>query len=155
LLFACGVIQPASQVCIRSIKDKETAVRNLIYIVSEDIQLSNHIQKFLTRQDYELRFFDNSNSLYNTFIHKRCTIAIIDLDTPGIDNIAVHAKIRQASNLPMILLVSNFPGQEYVLGLSMERDIYLAKPFSDIQLFTYIRALVIKVYFEGRGIIPG
>jgi len=133
-------------------------MNDLIYIVSEDIQLSNHIKQFLAKQGYEWHFFENSDKLYEAFLHKKCALAIIDMDISDSDNFAVCAKIRQFSSLPIIIITSENPDEDYiyedyVFGMSLGVDVYLTKPFSDIKLLTHIRTLLIEANV-GRQKIP-
>ena len=120
---------------------------NLIYIVSEDIQRSNHIKQFLAKQGYEWYFFENSDKLYEAFLLKKCALAIIDMDISDSDNFAVCAKIRQFSSLPIMLITSENPDEDYiyedyVFGMSLGIDAYLTKPLNDIKLLSHIRTLL-------------
>jgi len=132
-------------------------MNNLVYIVSEDIQFSNHIKQFLAKQGYEWYFFENSDKLYEAFLHKKCALAIIDMDISDSDNFAVCAKIRQFSSLPIILITGensdeDYIYEDYVFDMSLGVDAYLTKPFSDIKLLTHIRALLTKVRVDACGL---
>ena len=125
-------------------------MNNLVYIIVEDNQPSSHIKQFLEGQGYELRFFENCDKLYEAYQHKKCILAIMDMDVSNSDNFAVCAKIRQTSSVPIILITSessdeNYIFENHIFGMSFGVDVYLKKPFSDITLLTYIRTLLEEV----------
>jgi len=102
----------------------------------------------LGKQGYEWHFFENSYKLYETFRHKKCVLAIIDMDISNSDDFVMCTKIKRTSSLPIILITGENSDEDYIyedyaLGTSLGIDVYLTKPFSELKLLTHIRTLLI------------
>ena len=120
-------------------------MNNLIYIAYGDIQVSRSIQMLLENEGYEVRFFENSDKLYEAFLYKKCCLVIMDIDAPGSDGLVICAKIKQLMDLPIIVLTGQESDERYIFGITMGINTYLTKPFSHIKLIAHTRALLFKL----------
>ncbi|MEV3987564.1 response regulator transcription factor [Streptomyces sp. NPDC049837] len=68
-------------------------------------------------------------------------IVLLDLGLPDMDGIDVCRRIRQVSQVPIIMLTARGEEADRVVGLEMGADDYLAKPFSMRELIARIRAV--------------
>ncbi|MFE2441385.1 response regulator transcription factor [Streptomyces sp. NPDC059426] len=68
-------------------------------------------------------------------------IVLLDLGLPDMDGIDVCRRIRQVSDVPIIMLTARGEEADRVLGLELGADDYLAKPFSMRELIARIRAV--------------
>ena len=57
-------------------------------------------------------------------------LALMDIMMPGMDGITAMAKLREFSNIPVILLTAKSEDSDKILGLSVGADDYITKPFS-------------------------
>jgi DNA-binding response OmpR family regulator len=67
---------------------------------------------------------------------------LLDVMMPGLDGLAVCKKIRQKSNIPLVMLTAKGDETDRVVGLEMGADDYVAKPFSPRELLARIRAVL-------------
>src|SRR5688572_8174103 len=67
---------------------------------------------------------------------------LLDIMMPGMDGLSVLRKIRETSDLPIIMLTAKGDETDRVVGLELGADDYLAKPFSPRELLARLRALV-------------
>ena len=70
------------------------------------------------------------------------SLIILDLMLPGIDGFEVCRRIRQFSNVPILMLTAKGRDVEKVKGLELGADDYLTKPFSFVELLARVRALL-------------
>lgn len=70
------------------------------------------------------------------------TLVILDLMLPGIDGIEVCRRLRQFSNVPVLMLTAKGREVDKVKGLELGADDYLTKPFSFVELLARVRALL-------------
>ena len=119
-------------------------MNNLVYIADGDIVIRQIIQTFLQKEGFEVECFATGDKLYEAFEKKPCNLVILDLEMYGSDGFIISAKIRQHSNLPIIMLTARESEEDYVFGISLGIDAYLTKPFSPAKLIAHIRALLIK-----------
>jgi DNA-binding response OmpR family regulator len=67
---------------------------------------------------------------------------LLDIMMPGIDGLGVLRKIRETSDLPVIMLTAKGDETDRVVGLELGADDYLPKPFSPRELLARLRAVV-------------
>ena len=61
-------------------------------------------------------------------------LILMDIMMPGMDGIAATAKIREMSNVPIILLTAKSEDSDKVLGLNIGADDYITKPFNPVEV---------------------
>lgn len=69
-------------------------------------------------------------------------VVILDVMMPGMDGLEVLRRLRQTSNVPVIMLTARGDEADRIVGLELGADDYLPKPFSPRELLARIRALV-------------
>jgi DNA-binding response OmpR family regulator len=69
-------------------------------------------------------------------------IALVDLMLPGMDGFEVCRSLRQASNIPIIMVTARTDSHDVVAGLEAGADDYISKPFVAKELSARIRALL-------------
>ena len=73
---------------------------------------------------------------------------LLDVMMPGIDGLEVCRRIRQKSNVPVLMLTAKGDETDRVVGLEIGADDYIAKPFSPRELLARIRAVIRRVQPE-------
>jgi DNA-binding response OmpR family regulator len=94
--------------------------------------------------------------------HVVCDLVILDIMMPELDGFQVLRKIRESSNVPVIMLSAKGKVADRVVGLELGADDYLAKPFEPKELLARIQsilrrttssnALVDIIHFEGLSL---
>ncbi|SDM78851.1 response regulator transcription factor [Acetanaerobacterium elongatum] len=74
--------------------------------------------------------------LENTEIH----LILMDIMMPELDGIAATARLRESSNIPVILLTAKSEDTDKVLGLNIGADDYITKPFNPVELLARVKA---------------
>jgi DNA-binding response OmpR family regulator len=70
---------------------------------------------------------------------------LLDVMMPGIDGLEVCRRIRQKSNIPVLMLTAKGDETDRVVGLEIGADDYIAKPFSPRELLARLRAVIRRV----------
>ena len=110
-----------------------------ILIVEDDQEINNLICDALKKENYNVvQALDGRQALekYNNNIQ----LVILDLMLPYVDGIEVLRKIREKSNLPVIILSAKDEEADKVIGLSMGADDYIIKPFFVRELTARVKA---------------
>lgn len=71
-----------------------------------------------------------------------CTLIILDIMMPDLDGFSVLQKIRQTSNVPVLMLTAKSGEEDKVSGLRIGADDYLTKPFSINELMARVNSLI-------------
>jgi len=119
-------------------------VSSLIYIADDEITSRQTIRAFLEKEGFQVECFENGDMLFSAFQQNACELVILDILVPRDDSFMIVAKIRQISNLPIIMLAEEDCEEDYIFGISLGVDAYLIKPFSHAKLIAHVRALLIK-----------
>lgn len=73
---------------------------------------------------------------------KSIDLIILDLMLPKIDGLAVCQKIREFSNVPIVMLTAKNEDMDKILGLEYGADDYLTKPFNILELKARVKAVL-------------
>ena len=117
-----------------------TAMR--ILVVEDERQLARHITRALERHGHSLRAEPDGILGLQSALANPPDLVVLDLNLPGLDGLAVLAKLRSA-NSPARVLILTARGEveDRVKGLKSGADDYLAKPFSVDELIARVEAL--------------
>ncbi len=75
-------------------------------------------------------------------------LVVLDLILPSLDGVEVCRRLRQASQVPIIMLTARSEEADRIAGLETGADDYLPKPFSFRELLAHIRALLRRVALD-------
>ncbi|EAC8904411.1 response regulator transcription factor, partial [Listeria monocytogenes] len=96
---------------------------------------------FFMKEEIDATFVHDGKQGYEAFFKDEYDIAIIDLMLPNMDGMTICRKIREVSDVPIIILTAKESESDQVLGLEMGADDYVTKPFSPLTLMARIKAV--------------
>jgi DNA-binding response OmpR family regulator len=113
-----------------------------VLVVDDDPSTRSMIIDYLG--DHEIRVTALANGREIADVMKRETIdlVVLDLRMPGEDGMQIARRLREDSQLPIIMLTGVKDEADRVMGLELGADDYLTKPFSPRELLARIRALL-------------
>ena len=111
-----------------------------VLICDDQPDIVNALKNYLAPEGYQLfEAFTGQEALEivrNTDIH----LILMDVMMPGMDGITATAKIREHSNVPIILLTAKSETEDKVLGLNVGADDYITKPFVPVEVLARVRS---------------
>ncbi len=110
-----------------------------ILVVDDDPALSEMIGIVLRAEDYDVAFCADGSEAVAAFHDERPDLVLLDVMLPGLDGVAVCARIRDESGVPIIMLTAKSDTIDVVAGLEAGADDYVAKPFNTKELVARIR----------------
>lgn len=120
-----------------------------ILIVEDDAQIRNFIKYSLEKANYKTISVGNAQNAMNIIVTEQIDIIILDLGLPDIDGIEVIKKVREWSEVPIIVVSARDQDKEKVTVLDAGADDYLTKPFSATELLARIRVAIRHLYKQG------
>lgn len=113
-----------------------------ILVVDDEALLVKGIRFNLQSEGYEV--VTGSNGLEAVQLAQDPDVALIVLDVmmPHMDGLTACSKIREFSNVPIILLTAKVEDMDKLIGFDHGADDYLTKPFNILELKARIRALL-------------
>ena len=111
-----------------------------ILICDDQPDIVNALKIYLSPEGYGL--FEAFNGADAVKIAKENDIHLILLDVmmPGMDGITATSKIREFSNVPIILLTAKSETEDKVLGLNVGADDYITKPFAPVEVLARVKS---------------
>lgn len=120
-----------------------------ILVVEDDSQIRNFICYSLHTEGYDYLTSPNGTTAMNTLLSEQIDLMLLDLGLPDIDGIDIIKKIREWSEIPIIVVSARDQDKEKALALDLGADDYLTKPFSATELLARIRVALRHLYKQG------
>ena len=110
-------------------------------IIDDDPEILRLLDQYLTKNGFEVDAFTDGESFLKEG-ESKYSLIILDIGLPGIDGLEVCKKVRQNSNIPIIMLTAASDDLDRILGLELGSDDYMGKPFNPRELLARIKALL-------------
>ena len=121
---------------------------NNIILIDDDTELTALINEFLSSHHYHITVFNDPKKAVDTILNSntlQCDLIILDIMMPGLDGFQVLRKIRESSNIPIIMLSAKGEVADRVVGLELGADDFLPKPFEPQELLARIQSILRRV----------
>lgn len=113
-----------------------------ILVVEDDCQIRNFIKYIIEKEGYKLFNACNGKSALSIIVSEKIDLIILDLGLPDFDGIKIIEKIREWSEVPIIVVSARDQDKDKVLALDTGADYYITKPFSASELLARIRVAI-------------
>jgi DNA-binding response OmpR family regulator len=113
-----------------------------VLMVEDDARLSALTREYLERQDVLVQIAVRGEDGVTEARRERYDCVLLDLMLPTMGGIEVCQRIREHSDVPIIMITARGEEADRVMGLEIGADDYMAKPFSPRELLARIRAQV-------------
>ena len=110
-----------------------------ILVVEDDPQIRNFIGFTLRSEGYAHETAANGKSAMQAMVSKPIDLMLLDLGLPDVDGMEIIQKVREWSEIPIIVVSARDQDKEKALALDMGADDYLTKPFSVDELLARLR----------------
>jgi DNA-binding response OmpR family regulator len=113
-----------------------------ILLVEDDTRLASLTSEYLERNGAVVSVTARGDEGLELASRHRFDVVLLDIMLPGMGGIEVCQRLRERSDVPVIMITARGEEADRVLGLELGADDYLAKPFSPRELLARVRALV-------------
>ncbi|MEQ2129475.1 response regulator transcription factor [Caldanaerobacter subterraneus KAk] len=119
-------------------------MKEKILIVEDERQIARFLQLEFEHEGYEVKIVYDGTSGVKEALEGDYDLVLLDIMLPGMDGYEVLKKIRENSDIPVIMLTAKYEVKDKVRGLDIGADDYVTKPFSIEELFARVRAALRK-----------
>lgn len=113
-----------------------------ILVVDDDKQICELVADYLTKHGYRVTVAHNGVEMVRQLKKTKVDLIILDIMMPGDDGITLCRKLREESEVMIIMLSASGEETDRVVGLEVGADDYLTKPFNPRELLARIKALL-------------
>lgn len=118
-----------------------------ILVVDDDQAIRELLSEYLAKAGFNIISAEDGIAMTAQLKVHQPDLIILDVMMPGDDGFVLCQRVRQTSNVPIIMLTANSDEMDRVLGLEIGADDYIAKPFSPRELLARIKALLRRSVF--------
>ena len=127
----------------RSNDDSNTPRR--ILVADDDPSIANLIQITLKDPRYELVAAKNGLEALKAFETTKFDVVILDVMMPYVDGFEACQRIRERSDVPIVMLTSRDGTDDIVHGFELGADDYITKPFKTVELMARVESILRRV----------
>lgn len=113
-----------------------------ILLVDDEPLIIKGLKYTLEQEGYETISAMDGEEALNIFFSNSIDLILLDVMLPKLDGIQVCQRIRESSNVPIIMLTAKGEDMDKILGLEYGADDYMTKPFNILEVKARIKAVM-------------
>jgi len=121
-----------------------------VLVVEDERQARDVVEAYLERDGLWVTAVGDGLKALDAFEAAHYDLVVLDLNLPGLSGEEVCKRIRNHSDVPIIMLTAKGAEEERIAGLDLGADDYLVKPFSPRELAARVRALLRRARAESE-----
>ena len=122
-----------------------------ILICDDEKDIRSALRIYLTSEGYGVFEAENAFDALKIALREDIHLTLLDIMMPGMDGITAMSKLREISNMPIILLTAKSEDTDKILGLNVGADDYVTKPFNPVELLARVRSQLRRYLNLGGG----
>lgn len=111
-----------------------------VLICDDEADIRNALNIYLSASGYETVLCADGMEALRALEEGGIQLVLLDIMMPVMDGITVLSRIRQKSNVPVILLTAKSEDTDKVLGLDVGADDYITKPFNPVEVLARVKS---------------
>ena len=113
-----------------------------ILVVEDESSIASFVALYLKNAGYAVRTAATGGDALNQVGQEMPGLIVLDLMLPDIDGIEVTKRIRQTSDVPILMLTARDEDVDKIIGLEVGADDYLTKPFNPRELVARVKSIL-------------
>ena len=126
-----------------------------ILICDDEKDIVNALKIYLNDTNYQIFEAYTGKEALEIVEKENIHLILLDIMMPEMDGITAMAKMREFSNVPIILLTAKSEDTDKVLGLNVGADDYVTKPFNPVELLARVKSQLRRyIQLGGANVTP-
>jgi len=113
-----------------------------ILLVDDEPLMLKGLKYTLEQEGYETELAMDGEEAMDKFLARPFDLVLLDVMLPKLDGLSVCQRIREHSNVPIIMLTAKGEDMDKILGLEYGADDYMTKPFNILEVRARIRTVL-------------
>lgn len=122
-----------------------------ILICDDEKDIVEALGIYLSSEGYSVYKAYNGKEALDTIGRTDIHLVLLDIMMPVMDGITAMSKMREKTNIPVILLTAKGEDTDKILGLNVGADDYVTKPFNPVELIARVKAQLRRYMTLGGG----
>ena len=121
-----------------------------VLVVEDEASIASFVSLYLKNAGYEVRSATNGAEALASVQKEQPSLIVLDLMLPDIDGIEICRRIRQKSEVPILMLTARDEDVDKIIGLEVGADDYMTKPFNPRELVARVKSILRRAAPERR-----
>ena len=113
-----------------------------ILVVEDETNIASFIAMYLRKAGFDVAVASNGSEALAKAGNEAPALIVLDLMLPDLDGIDVCRRIRQRSDIPILMLTARDDDVDKIIGLEVGADDYLTKPFNPRELVARVKSIL-------------
>src|ERR671936_3025990 len=113
-----------------------------VLVVEDEASIASFVSLYLKNAGYEVRTASNWAEALSLVEAENPSLIVLDLMLPDIDGIEICRRIRQKSDVPILMLTARDEDVDKIIGLEVGADDYMTKPFNPRELVARVMSIL-------------
>ncbi|MDD7352923.1 MAG: response regulator transcription factor [Peptoniphilaceae bacterium] len=122
-----------------------------ILVCDDEKDILNAIEIYLKAEGYTVFTAEDGETALEIVEKNEIHLAIIDIMMPVMDGITLIMKMREITNIPIIVLSAKSEVTDKIVGLNVGADDYITKPFNAVELTARVNSLIRRYFSLGAS----
>ncbi len=122
-----------------------------ILVCDDEKDIVNALDIYLKSEGYNTVLAYNGLEAFEKVKSEEIHLVLMDIMMPVLDGINAMVKIREISNIPVVLLTAKGEDTDKILGLNVGADDYVTKPFNPVELMARVKSQLRRYMMLGGG----
>ncbi len=132
--------------------ESETAT---LLVVDDDPEIRELTQAYLSKQGFTVGCVDSGEAMDRHLSDHDVDLVILDLMLPGEHGLSIARRLKNAGDIPVIIVSAQGDEVDRIVGLEVGADDYIAKPFNPRELLARVRAVLRRVRQDRETVAAG
>ncbi len=124
-----------------------------ILVCDDEKDIVSALKIYLSSGDYQVFEAYNGREALSVLAREDIHLVLLDIMMPGMDGIETLTRLRENSNVPVILLTAKSEDTDKVLGLDVGADDYITKPFNPVEVLARVKSQLRRYLQLGGGAV--
>ena len=122
-----------------------------ILVCDDEKDIVEALNIYLSSEGYKIFKAYNGTEAISIVNKENIHLVLMDIMMPEMDGITAMSRLRESSNIPVILLTAKSEDTDKILGLNVGADDYVTKPFNPVELIARVKAQLRRYMTLGGG----
>lgn len=124
-------------------------MKYVILIADDEAEIRDLLKLYLENSGYDVREAADGLEALEVLEKEHVDLAVLDVMMPRMNGLHVLKKIRETSNIPVLVFSAKDADSDKILGLNLGADDYLTKPFNPLEAVARIQSNIRRFYSLG------
>jgi DNA-binding response OmpR family regulator len=122
-----------------------------VLVVEDEASIASFVSLYLKNAGYDVSTAASGSEALSSLERSQPSLVVLDLMLPDIDGIEICRRIRQKSDLPILMLTARDEDVDKIIGLEVGADDYMTKPFNPRELVARVKTILRRAMPERKA----